>query len=635
MAKSENRLYSIYENGFNDLETIISNRDEVFMLLNDLLIYSSLIACDKISPSKSINDNVMFLLNKYDVALFSKLLLYLEYEQEFIAISNKMVDILKREQSENAIECLLGVVLEKHINRKDTGAYYTPEDTTQFIAKNTIISVLLNKLPAEISKKLNWSEQSTELLTLAKGNKTIKNIISGIKKLNIEEKIIINDTLNEIKIIDPTCGSGAFIICAFDFIINIKKTLGILLNDVEITKTISILYGVDISHEAIFLTKARLTLKIVNLINKINGCKIILDTHFVVADALNGDDYYVKGCTNVNVFNWNSFGVKFDCIIGNPPYVEYRGGEIAKFKSQNCGNLYAYTIERAINICEENGIISFIVPLPFITTPRMNVIKDYLVNNSACVYFSTYADRPGCVFKGVHQRLVIFFAKINRKIDIHKIYTTKYHFWYNNERDRLFVDHCYVENDNTDIPKFGNAIDKKIYQKLHAQGPTINDVLCGHSSYPVYLSSRIGFWAKSFLEQPSSKEFKTLYTSSQTMAILLNAFFNTSTFYYNWIINSDCWHVNKKDYEHIYFNTDKLSDEDILIIEQIHNELMADLEKNKKYIGSKQVEFEYKHKKSKAIIDKIDDLYAKMFGFTKEEISYIKNYTLCYRMNKE
>ena len=57
------------------------------------------------------------------------------------------------------------------------------------------------------------------------------------------------------------------------------------------------------------------------------------------------------------------------------------------------------------------------------------------------------------------------------------------------------------------------------------------------------------------------------------------------------------------------------------------------MEKNKKYIGSKQTEYEYKHKFSKDIIDKIDDELACVFGLDKNELEYIKRYTEKYRLN--
>ncbi|PTJ53800.1 hypothetical protein BU009_13195, partial [Mammaliicoccus sciuri] len=43
----------------------------------------------------------------------------------------------------------------------------------------------------------------------------------------------------------------------------------------------------------------------------------------------------------------------------------------------------------------------------------------------------------------------------------------------------------------------------------------------------------------------------------------------------------------------------------------------------------------YKHKKSKLITDEINEFISPIFNLTNEEINYIKNYNIIYRMNDE
>lgn len=130
-----------------------------------------------------------------------------------------------------------------------------------------------------------------------------------------------------------------------------------------------------------------------------------------------------------------------------------------------------------------------------------------------------------------------------------------------------------------------------------------------------------------------TNELKQIECKSLTQQRLLNSFFNSSTFYFFWVLLSDCWHVTLLDIKKIKFNYDNLSKEDIKKLEQLSIKLEKDLEKNKKYIGSKQVEFEYKHKYSKKIIDDIDKIIGKIYGLSEEEIMYIINYAYKYRMN--
>ena len=110
-------------------------------------------------------------------------------------------------------------------------------------------------------------------------------------------------------------------------------------------------------------------------------------------------------------------------------------------------------------------------------------------------------------------------------------------------------------------------------------------------------------------------------------------FFNSSTFYFLWILLSDCWHITSNDILNINFNYDALTEDEQLKLYNLAFKLERDLEKNKKYVGSKQVEYEYKHKYSKKIIDEIDKLIAKAYGLSQEEVNYIINFAYKYRMN--
>ena len=81
------------------------------------------------------------------------------------------------------------------------------------------------------------------------------------------ELTIINDSLNDLKIIDPTCGSGAFIITAFDFMCLLKEKINykVKMNtESEMTNILKCLHGLDNSFEAISLLKMRLILKIIS-----------------------------------------------------------------------------------------------------------------------------------------------------------------------------------------------------------------------------------------------------------------------------------------------------------------------------------------------------------------------------------
>ena len=525
-------------------------------------------------------------------------------------------------------EKMLGQTLEKHINRKDTGSYYTPVDTTNFICWNAIFISVLNKMDTQVLNKIYSAMNISNNVEFIDKRLTFEEKIKVIKKTLNEKDIdkLVNAT-SRIRIVDPTCGSGAFIVSAYEC----KKYLNEKLfdNKMPSSQYYENIYGVDILPEAVIISKARLIIKAV--IDDIFSDELVksLSSNYVAADALCGSDGEIKGKGGLN---WNNMGL-FDCVVGNPPYVEIKDKtDFSHYITSRCGNLYAYTIERACNLSKKGTVISFVVPLPFIATSRMGPIREYLEEKSSIIYYCTFADRPGCLFTGVHQRLTIFFSSVGD--DECRRFTSNYQFWYKDERAFLFKSLDFIENHNLMLPKVGTAVENSIFVKNNLCTTSLFNLSDDDEKYKLYISSRIGFWAKAFLEIPNTREITVLSFESDVDRRIAYCFINSSYFYFNWILVSDCWHVTNCDLANIKFNYSKLSNKQIQRLVLLSDELSNDLEKNKVRINSKQTEFEYKHKYSKKIIDKIDDIICNNCGLDENETKFIKNYTLKYRLNK-
>ena len=114
---------------------------------------------------------------------------------------------------------------------------------------------------------------------------------------------------------------------------------------------------------------------------------------------------------------------------------------------------------------------------------------------------------------------------------------------------------------------------------------------------------------------------------------------NSSIFYLWYILHSDCRDLNLR--EIASFPIINISDLGVDILERLNKELMVSYKKNKKrkitsYTSSGEVVYdEFYPKKSKHIIDEIDKVLAKHYGFTEEELDFIINYDIKYRMGKE
>ena len=138
------------------------------------------------------------------------------------------------------------------------------------------------------------------------------------------------------------------------------------------------------------------------------------------------------------------------------------------------------------------------------------------------------------------------------------------------------------------------------------------------------------------LRPPS--EFKTLQFEESDYAQLVLACFNSSLFYWFMTVFSDCRHMNKREVDAFPINLKSLSDgSSKKILLKLATRLMADL---KAHSISRKMKFKHDEltvqciypKNSKPIIDQIDTILATHYGFTPEELDFIINYDIKYRM---
>jgi hypothetical protein len=147
---------------------------------------------------------------------------------------------------------------------KTIGAYYTPENITDFISKNAINSFIFNN--NSISNNNDLADNN-----ISKNNTSDNTFDYHLKVLvNTKQLKNILDKLNSIKICDPSCGSGAFLLKAGEILLQYKKKIYKKLeyefNEYDLKKDIIInnLYGVDLKEGAIEICKLRLWLWLIS-----------------------------------------------------------------------------------------------------------------------------------------------------------------------------------------------------------------------------------------------------------------------------------------------------------------------------------------------------------------------------------
>ena len=270
---------------------------------------------------------------------------------------------------------------EKKSKRKKDGIFYTPAYITRYIVEQAV-GGWLNDRKKEIgfdSLPVLTEEDYASIRELKKGKQkgTVeynKNIAKHMMAWQAYKKVLSN-----IKVLDPACGSGAFLNEVFYYInregqaINSELTTlnggqaQIFRWDTHILA--NNIYGVDINNESVEITKLSLWLKTANRNEKLT----YLDNNIKCGNSLVDD----SAISSVCAFNWiNEFpdimkSGGFDVIVGNPPYgATLSDSETAwlakRYKSYEYQvNTYVLFYERAISILKKGGILGFITPATF------------------------------------------------------------------------------------------------------------------------------------------------------------------------------------------------------------------------------------------------------------------------------
>ncbi len=512
--------------------------------------------------------------------------------EEVELISNELKDIARREnfmcnkfdstkRTYTQVQDALSKINEKQSIRRSKGVYYTPNDVVRFI--------LTNSIKASFGK-----------LTTAN--------ISDMSLDNIPYRSFCCDKT----VFDPTCGAGEYLLTALEMKIDLlKKKTNITKGLVR--KTVSTIHGNDVNVESIIITELRLLLFIIEAcgVGYCTGLGNIMNRRFTSFDFIADEA---------------AFEDKYNIVVGNPPYVEDSKSGLEL--SNRYGNIYANILLNAAKKLEKNGAIGFIIPLSYISTPRMKKLRDELGLLVSEQYILSFADRPDCLFDSVHQKLCILIGKDKKSEK--SVYTGNYQYWYKKERATLFTDIQMVKNkhENADfIPKLGTELDIVIYKKITdtRKMQSVYNISRNGTEF-VYLNRREAFWMKAYREKVDDPEYKVFSFKNPIEADFCYCLINSSLFWWYWISVSDCWHVSKD--LNGFMMPMKVN---MTGATELAQGLRQRLEETKVYVGTKQTQYEYKHRECLEEIRAIDDFINAAYGLTEAESNYIKNFAIRYR----
>lgn len=348
---------------------------------------------------KGIIDDMYYPLSQYDFKALPVEVLGNAYEQ----FLGKVIRINKAHHA---------VIEEKPEVRKAGGVFYTPQYIVDYIVENTVGKLIAGKTPKEIEK---------------------------------------------IKIVDPACGSGSFLLGAFDYLLKFHQNYyhqnppsaksGIItpigtLSTAEKKKILlNNIYGVDLDANAVEVSKLSLLLKCMegeteasikqqitmfnervlpDLDNNIKDGNSLIDTDIYDSELDFGEEKKIKPFSWKKAFPDVFKQEGFDAVIGNPPYVMSEIEDVQKkyltkkYKFQEGKpDLYRYFVEFSQSLLNSQGYFSFIIPNSILSIPSCKSLRKFLIQTSGSIDIVNFW---GQVFDKVSINNIILTTKKKGKL---------------------------------------------------------------------------------------------------------------------------------------------------------------------------------------------------------------------------
>ncbi|QQL51214.1 HsdM family class I SAM-dependent methyltransferase [Mucilaginibacter ginkgonis] len=337
-------------------------------------------------------DEILDIVNIDDELLYRHTFTLSEYNFQSEVDVNILGHIFENSLNElDEIKAKLeGLEFDKsNTKQKKDGVFYTPKYITKYIVDNTIGKLCLER---KVYQKIIEEDYT---LDRRRQKRTIQSLVDNLTEYR--------KWLLQLTICDPSCGSGAFLNQALDYLINEHRYIDelqaklfsdtLLLSDVEKSILENNLFGVDLNEESVEIAKLSLWLRTAKTNRKLND----LNNNIKCGNSLISD----ANIAGKNAFDWLKEFPHiferggFDVIIGNPPYVGEKGHsnifeDLKKVPKWNGyyrrrSNTYYFFIKHGIDLLKDGGVQSLIVPREFTNADWANNVRKEVLEESKIV----------------------------------------------------------------------------------------------------------------------------------------------------------------------------------------------------------------------------------------------------------
>ncbi len=346
-------------------------------------------------------------------------------------------------------------------------------------------------------------------------------------------------------------------------------------------------------------------------------------------------------------------GGGFDVIIGNPPFVEYPKVRtkyaVKGLRTEECGNLYGFVIEQGLRLVGRSGRIGIIAPISMISVSEAASVRAVARDGCKLLWYSSYAIRPAKLFEGVEQRLTICLgARRSDEAGSGRLFSTKYHQWYSDERATLLSRLSYVDITSIAgldcVAKVPDPSMLEVLSRVSEHGDAhIGDYMSKSGKHSLFFHRTPGYWIRMMNFEPyfrsptatrSVHHIRELHFTERRIERFAGCI-GSSSLYFMWFFAvGNCRNLTMDDVAG--FPVGRPTDRILDLCAKSFAELMVSYEQNSEIRKRGSTKFqEFNWVAAKPIVDQIDDLLAEHYGLTDIQLDFVKNYDIKIRVGAD